>query len=109
MFDISSVESYENLEKWRQIFIQTTGDDTKQIPIVLVGNKTDCVNTIHKDQIMNEWVHSGKAKAYIEASALKNVGIEDIFQSVAQNALDYQNSLKAGIAEGFNHSIINIR
>jgi hypothetical protein len=58
---------------------------------------------------MQEWVKTGKAKEYIEASALKNVGIEEVFQSVAQNALDYQNSLKASIAEGFSHSIINIR
>ncbi len=29
VFDISSVESYENLEKWRQVFVQTTGDDVK--------------------------------------------------------------------------------
>jgi Ras-related protein Rab-7A len=49
VFDISCAESYENLEKWRQTFIQTTGDDNKQIPIVLVGNKVDCVNTIHRD------------------------------------------------------------
>jgi hypothetical protein len=41
------------------------------------------VNTIHKDQIMQEWVHSDKAKAYVEASALKNMGIEEVFQQVA--------------------------
>jgi Ras-related protein Rab-7A len=29
VFDISQPESYENLEKWRQNFIQTTGDDTR--------------------------------------------------------------------------------
>lgn len=67
------------------------------------------MNTIHRDQIVQEWLNSNKAKAYIEASALKNVGIEEVFQSVAHNALDYQNSLKASIAEGFSHSIINIR
>lgn len=109
VFDISSAESYENLDKWRQVFQSTTGDETRQIPIVLVGNKIDCVNTIHRDQVINEWVKTNKAQAYIEASALKNIGIEDIFQSVAQNALDYQNSLKASIHDGFSHSIINIR
>ena len=50
VFDISSVESYENLEKWRQIFIETTGEgDVNKIPIVLVGNKVDAVNVIHRD------------------------------------------------------------
>lgn len=51
VFDISNAESYDNLEKWRQVFISTTGDDSKQIPIILVANKVDCINTIHKDQI----------------------------------------------------------
>jgi len=37
------------------------------------------VNTIHKDQIENEWLKSNKAKAYVEASALKNTGIEETF------------------------------
>lgn len=79
VFDISSPESYDNLDKWRQSFLQTTGDDNRQIPIVLVGNKVDCINTIHKDQIMKEWIETDKAKAYIEVSALKNQGIEEVF------------------------------
>ena len=59
VFDISQPESYENLEKWRQLFIQTTGDEiNRQIPIILVGNKIDMVNTVHKDQIEKEWVQT---------------------------------------------------
>lgn len=52
VFDISVAESYDNLEKWRQAFVQTTGDDQRQIPIVLVGNKIDQVNTVHRDQVL---------------------------------------------------------
>lgn len=108
VFDISSVESYENLEKWRQAFIQTTGDDIKQIPIILVGNKVDCVNVIHRDQIEKEWIETNKAKVYVEASALKNTGIDEVFQAAGFQAQEYQNSLRSAISEAFNHSIINI-
>ena len=75
VFDISDRETYENLEKWKVAFQHTTGDQSQEIPIVVVGNKIDMVNTLHKDQIELEWVRSGKAKAYIEASALKMIGI----------------------------------
>ena len=73
------MESYENLEKWRQVFVTTTGDDLKQVPIILVGNKVDAVNLIHKDQIEKEWIDTKKAKVYVEASALKNTGIDEVF------------------------------
>jgi hypothetical protein len=37
------------------------------------------VNVIHRDQIEKEWIDTKKAKVYIEASALKNTGIDEIF------------------------------
>lgn len=49
------------------------------MPIILVGNKIDAVNVIHKDQIEKEWIETKKAKVYVEASALKNTGIDQVF------------------------------
>ena len=57
---------------------------------------------------MKEWVDTNKAKVYIEASALKNIGIEEVFQEAAQHAQEYQNSLRSGVNEGLKHSMINI-
>jgi len=51
-----------------------------------VGNKIDSVNVIHSDQIEKEWIQTKKAKVYIEASALKNTGIEEVFQAAASQA-----------------------
>ncbi len=59
--------------------MQTTGDDSKQIPIILVGNKVDCVNVIHRSQIEEEWVKTDKVKSYVEASAFKNLEIDETF------------------------------
>ena len=66
--------------------MQTTGDDSKQIPIILVGNKVDCVNTIHREQIEQEWIKTDKVKAYVEASAFKNLGVDETFQTAAKEA-----------------------
>ena len=33
-----------------------------------------------------EWVKTGKVKTYIETSAFKNIGIDEVFKSVAENA-----------------------
>lgn len=90
VFDISSLESYSSLDKWKSIFQQTLGDNAKEIPIILVGNKIDKINMIHKDQVHMEWVKTNKAKSYIEASAIKNIGIDEIFQSVGYQANEYQ-------------------
>jgi 2-oxoglutarate dehydrogenase E1 component len=87
---------------------QKFGKDIKQIPIILVGNKVDCVNVIHRDQIEKEWIETNKAKVYVEASALKNTGIDEVFQAAGFQAQEYQNSLRSAISEAFNHSIINI-
>jgi 50S ribosomal subunit-associated GTPase HflX len=53
--------------------------DRRYFPIILVGNKIDAVNVIHKDQIEKEWIETKKAKVYVEASALKNTGIDEVF------------------------------
>ena len=90
--------------------MSTTGEDVKQqVPIILVANKIDAVNVIHRDQIEKEWIDTKKAKVYIEASALKNTGIDEIFQAAGLQAQEYQNSLRSGISEAFSHSIINIQ
>ncbi len=51
VFDLSAVDSYENLEQWRQSFIQTTGDVNNEIPIILIGNKADRAKNIKSDVI----------------------------------------------------------
>lgn len=38
---------------------------------------------------MQDWVSSGKAKQYIETSAYKSVGIDEVFQAAGSAAQQY--------------------
>ena len=58
---------------------------------------------------MQDWVQSGKAKQYIETSAYKSVGIDEVFQAAGTAAQEYQAALKGAVAEGLSHSIINMQ
>ena len=56
---------------WRDTFIQTAGDTNEEIPIILIGNKSDKGINIQKDLVMKDWVKTNKVKTYMEVSALK--------------------------------------
>jgi GTPase SAR1 family protein len=110
VFDVSNLESYQSLEMWRDTFQQTTGDTKGEIPIILVGNKSDKPMAIDTEKVFTDWIEpfqksrnsselpndsatstfqKGKAKIYLEASAIKNLGIENIFYAVAYYAFEY--------------------
>ena len=83
------MESYENLNNWRNVFLNTTGDTTNEIPILLIGNKIDKGSTINRDEIMRDWIKSNKARVYLETSALKYDNIENLFATVAEYSHEY--------------------
>jgi Ras-related protein Rab-7A len=42
VYDITNAKSFENLDKWKDGFIENAGpDDVKSFPFVLLGNKID--------------------------------------------------------------------
>lgn len=88
------MHTYQSIEKWRDLFQSTLGDEANEIPIVLVGNKIDNVSSVYKDQIKKEWIDTGKIKKYIETSAIKDIGIKDLFSNVSELAYSYQLSQK---------------
>eukprot|EP00347_Sterkiella_histriomuscorum_P017934 403347422 len=104
VFDVSQIETYESLDNWREVFQQTTGDQTQEIPIILIGNKSDKPKAINTDVVQSDWVQTGKAKAYIETSALKVLGVDNIFNSVAYHALEYLEQQRVS-----NQQMINVK
>ena len=78
VFDLSDIQSYQNLEAWRLSFHHTIGEDN-QVPSVLVGNKSDKPRAIEKERVVNEWLQTDKAAEYMEASAMRLEGVTDIF------------------------------
>lgn len=72
VFDVTQNDSYENLNSWLQLFQQTVGDEQSQeIPIVVVGNKSDRINNgvvgkgIEEERVKHDWVAPGRCREYI--------------------------------------------
>ena len=77
VFDITSVESFTILDYWVQQLEQRNRID--DICMILVGNKSDIKNkpTVSKNDI-NTYI-SKYGIQYFEVSAIKNEGIEELF------------------------------
>ena len=86
VFDLTKRESFDKINDWmNQIKSNTKADE---ISIVLLGNKKDAVN----ERVIS--FEEGKERAdqfnvkFFETSALDGSGIEDAFQTLAQDIMD---------------------
>jgi small GTP-binding protein len=87
VFDLTKRESFENIKSWYdELKLFTPGED---IPIVLVGNKTDLVDdrkVFYQNgaKLANSLSQSEKIKiSYIETSALNGDNVEDAFNLIS--------------------------
>jgi small GTP-binding protein len=78
VFDVTSPESFANLERWRQEIIEVVPLQ----PFVVVGNKTDLERKISPEQGA-AFAQSIQA-AYVETSALSGTGVPDLFLTLAK-------------------------
>ncbi|HEX9676376.1 MAG TPA: Rab family GTPase [Anaerolineales bacterium] len=78
VFDVTSPESFANLERWRQEIIEVV----PQQPFVVVGNKTDLERKISPEQ--GAAFAQGIQAAYVETSALSGTGVPDLFLTLAK-------------------------
>ena len=94
VFDLTIPESFTNLHTWLEEVSSILGEEMKDIPIVLVGNKVDLrgepgvevVTSSHGfDYVkeLSEW--SNYDVPYVETSALVNINIEFVFQQLVKN------------------------
>jgi len=87
VWDISRSDTFEKLE----IYINDMRKRSGNIPIFLVGNKSDLKETlggqtIPYDKIINK-VNNHNLIGYIETSALKNINVEKLFKNLSLAAL----------------------
>ena len=78
IYDVTNRSYFEGLEKWFEIIKSSF---TKQIPIILVGNKSDLLNertvsTLEGQQMANKY-----CVPFFEVSAFNQVQVEEIFSS----------------------------
>jgi len=111
VFDLSNRESYENATKWFEELIDFI--ENKDLPIVLVGNKSDLLDQRQIDyqegvQLASKFSEEGLSKiSYIETSALTGENIKDAFNLISYHYImkskeDEENRLKAGLLNEIN-------
>ena len=91
VYDITSESSFENVDKWYE---QAQKEASKDVSIVLVGNKCDLEN----ERKVSKEKAEEKAKnfniPFFETSALSKIKIDDIFTEMVNNIYERTGGVK---------------
>ena len=96
IFDITSRESFKELENWLG---EVERNASPQILKILIGNKCDLVEErdISKDE--GEAFAMRNGMQYIETSAKINTNVNEAFEALAKIMVEYSNKKNSGINE----------
>ena len=79
VFDLTSPFSFEGMVNW---LTDIENEATKDLPIVLVGNKSDLSNKAISYEEVSKFAEN-KNLQYFETSALKGDNIDEVFLTIA--------------------------
>ena len=84
VFDITRKESFDHIEKW----INEVKEKCPNIPIIIVGNKTDLEEERAVDfkELDKKW--SSKGYTVLESSAKFGEGVNDIYTIIAKKVME---------------------
>lgn len=84
VFDVTRKESYDHIDNW----IKEVEEKCPDIPIVIVGNKTDLLDerVISQEKIEEEW--GSKGYTLLESSAKLGDGVNDIYTIIAKKVME---------------------
>jgi len=87
IFDLTRVESIEKLTKWHSQVKKIVG---KELPVLLIGNKLDLINTIEVSNIRKKARKFANSidSTYIETSAKTGANVETAFHKLAFNLVE---------------------
>ena len=91
VYDITNEPSFESVEKW---FEQVQKEGSKDVSIILVGNKCDLENERKVPKEKGEEKAKQLNIPFFETSALSNIKIEDIFTVIAENIYERTGGVK---------------
>ena len=92
VYDITSESSFENVEKWYE---QAQKDASKEVSIILVGNKCDLENERKVSKEKGEEKAKSLNAPFFETSALSKINIDDIFKEMINNIYERTGGPKA--------------
>lgn len=106
VFDVTSSKSFDNIESWRDEFlVQASPRDPDHFPFVVLGNKIDMENRAVTQKRATSWCQSKNNIPYFETSAKDATGVEEAFQTIAQNAI----KLMANTGDIYNEAAPEIK
>ena len=84
VFDISRRETFEEIPKWIQIFMQQQDKDINEV-IYLIGNKSDCENLRNVSREEAEEFAKKNNMKYFETSAKDGKNVDKIFNEIGKD------------------------
>ena len=90
IFDVSSKESFKECANW----IRELREEDTKLEITLVGNKTDIIRAINREDA--ERISRKLGCKYIETSALTGEGVGDFVKSLVASAMINYNKKSVG-------------
>jgi small GTP-binding protein len=88
IFSINNEKSFEEVKSWIDLFNENY-NGRANIPQYIVGNKLDLGRKVSKD-LVNEFINENKKYKYFETSAKENIGINELFEDLAENLYEVQ-------------------
>ena len=82
VYDITSAQSFENIEKWYEEIIKTVDKD---LSIILVGTKSDLENERQVTVEMGQDKAKNLNCPFFETSALNNTYIDTVFTTISED------------------------
>ncbi|MHA1198043.1 MAG: Rab family GTPase [Candidatus Heimdallarchaeaceae archaeon] len=87
IYDITSRESFDKLQYWKDLLIESVGE----IPFVIVGNKTDLEEKREVEIEEGEKLASDFETEYFEVSAKEDNNLYPVFRKIVNIALEKNN------------------
>ena len=87
VYDVTNLETYENLKYWIQSIKNNITEEMSNIPIIIIGNKIDCEEReVQKEEAESFWKEQGYT--YFETSAKTGDNIDETIKFLVKKVID---------------------
>lgn len=87
VYDVTSAQSLDKLENWKQEFINQGGiDNADKFPFIVVGNKADRNDRDVEQESVSKFCEDNGGMKFFETSAKEGLGIKEAMEEVVRQA-----------------------
>jgi len=110
VYDVNNAETFDKLGGLRDDFLASIYvDDPNAFPCVVVGNKVDMGSRAVSTESAQEWCKSKGDIPFFETSALDGTNVEEVFMTIARNALAHKENVKPIPYDSLPDSLIPLK